>query len=679
MTPKRTPSAAIPDPELRDFLQARARDEGVDLPPMGPTPRHWPERWRAPHTEPSHYPADNRGFLRQLWRDNRLMILYATILSSVSAVGITLIPWSMGRLLDAGLEQGITSALLAPSLVFIAIMVITALAAGINEMTDIALWTGGMVKPARPLVRRLASNGRAIKREMPAGDVATTLMTDGDYIGGAMAWTPEILGSLVSTVVMVVLMMQASVQLGLIVLIGLPLVVALTIALVRPLEKRMRVTREEQGKLTTISTDAVAGLRVLRGIGGEKVYNEAFRAQNDRVRDAGIRVAPPAAMLNVIRSAGPLVFMAIITGAGALAAFDGTITVGQFVSVFGYTALLRRPISAATNTVQMYARAWVGIKKMVGLLAVPESVHSSIDEGGATALGSPESGAADYRGAEGGVEGGGAPDYPAVALTDVDSGVEVCPGRMTALVCADPDVSAAMARRLARVTDEHGVLADGVDLRTRPIDEVRKGVLLSDAHAQLFAGSLRFNVSGARAHPPRQRGVTELVYRETIETASMQEDVLHRSHPGPLDEHLVDALRIADATDVLQSLAGGLDGRLLERGRNLSGGQRQRVALARAVAQDSPVLILVEPTSAVDSHTEARIADRLSDARRGRTTVIVTASPLMLEHCDEVVVLSPEGEEVARGTHNGLHERAREGERGGLVYRSIINREVGDA
>lgn len=76
------------------------------------------------------------------------------------------------------------------------------------------------------------------------------------------------------------------------------------------------------------------------------------------MRDAGIRVAPPAAMLNVIRSAGPLLFMAVITGAGALAAYDGQITVGQFVAVFGYTALLRRLISAATNTVQMYARAW---------------------------------------------------------------------------------------------------------------------------------------------------------------------------------------------------------------------------------------------------------------------------------------------------------------------------------
>jgi ABC-type multidrug transport system fused ATPase/permease subunit len=93
-----------------------------------------------------------------------------------------------------------------------------------------------------------------------------------------------------------------------------------------------------------------------------------------------------------------------------------------------------------------------------------------------------------------------------------------------------------------------------------------------------------------------------------------------------------------------------------ERGRGLSGGQRQRLVLARAVAADPEVLVLVEPTSAVDAHTEARIAERLPRARQGRTTVVMTASPLLLHHADEVALVS-EGRVAAVGTHDDLVAR----------------------
>jgi len=113
------------------------------------------------------------------------------------------------------------------------------------------------------------------------------------------------------------------------------------------------------------------------------------------------------------------------------------------------------------------------------------------------------------------------------------------------------------------------------------------------------------------------------------------------------------ALLAAAAEDVYDALPGGWQGVLDERGRGLSGGQRQRLVLARALALDPDILVLVEPTSAVDAHTEARIAARLQEHRRGRTTVVMTASPLLLHHADSVALLR-DGRIVAQGRHEDL-------------------------
>ena len=126
---------------------------------------------------------------------------------------------------------------------------------------------------------------------------------------------------------------------------------------------------------------------------------------------------------------------------------------------------------------------------------------------------------------------------------------------------------------------------------------------------------------------------------------------------------------MASALDVLDALPDGLDGLVEERGRSYSGGQRQRLALTRALA-DPEVLVLVEPTSAVDAHTEARISSRLVMARAGRTTVVTTASPLLLGEADEV--LFPEGGRVAAsGTHHELLTSH-------AAYRDVVIRGEGD-
>ena len=126
---------------------------------------------------------------------------------------------------------------------------------------------------------------------------------------------------------------------------------------------------------------------------------------------------------------------------------------------------------------------------------------------------------------------------------------------------------------------------------------------------------------------------------------------------------IVDGL---NAEDVYDALPGGWQGRIDERGRGLSGGQRQRVVLARALGVDAPVLVLVEPTSAVDAHTEARIAERVTRLRAARTTVVCTVSPLWLHHADRVVLLDG-GRVVTEGRHEDLLA-------GDPAYRAVVAR-----
>jgi putative ABC transport system ATP-binding protein len=195
-------------------------------------------------------------------------------------------------------------------------------------------------------------------------------------------------------------------------------------------------------------------------------------------------------------------------------------------------------------------------------------------------------------------------------------------GTHLGVVAADPAMAAALLRCLGREADPDSgsITLDGVSLAEYDAEDVRTAVLVAWHEAVLFAGTVRENVSAAAA-----------------------------STDGVLDA----AIRAAAADQVAAVLPDGLDTRITERGRSLSGGQHQRIALARALAADPPVLVLHDPTTAVDAVTEAEIAERIRTLRLGRTTILVTSSPTLLAHVDRVVVLSPGGV-LAEGTHEQL-------------------------
>jgi ABC-type multidrug transport system fused ATPase/permease subunit len=204
---------------------------------------------------------------------------------------------------------------------------------------------------------------------------------------------------------------------------------------------------------------------------------------------------------------------------------------------------------------------------------------------------------------------------PAGDLVDPISGVRVTAGRLTAIAATSPAEAARIADRLGRYAD--GATLGGVPLAAAAVSEVRARILVADNEARLFSGRLRADLD------PYGTGVVE----KALETAA--------------------------ATETVEALPDGAETVVTDRGRCFSGGQQQRLRLARALIADPEVLVLVEPTNAVDAWTEARIAERLRVTRAGRTTVVCTNSPLLLSHADDVCFVDA-GRVVASGRHAGL-------------------------
>ena len=364
--------------------------------------------------------------------------------------------------------------------------------------------------------------------------------------------------------------------------------------MLRPLHKRQFAHREAVGELNSLGSDIVAGLRVLRGIGGEDSFSRRYRDESQQVRGAGVKVARIQSVLDAAQVLLPGIFIVLVVGLGAHFALRGELSAGTLVAFYGYATFLVMPLRTATEARrQADARSGCGPTGQPGALAD---------------LGCRRSHRA-----------GPAARRAAIWSIPV-SGIRARNGLLTAIVSAEPDQAAVLADRLGRYDDTSEVRYGGVTLASATRADVRSTILVSDTGAQMFTGTLREELD------PDQRRT---------------------------DEELMTAINTASAEDVLVALTEGLDSVVEEKGRSFSGGQRQRLILVRALLADPSVLVLVEPTSAVDAHTEARIADRLRDHRSGRSTVVLTSSPLLLDRVDEVIFVAA-GRVVAAGKHREL-------------------------
>ncbi|HEV7147771.1 MAG TPA: ABC transporter ATP-binding protein [Pedococcus sp.] len=548
---------------------------------------------------------------REQWRTQAL----GMVSGMLWMVSIALIPAALGKGVDEGIVARDPAALVRWALALVGLGAVAATMAAVRHFFAVHNWLYASYRGAQLTALGAERAGPALTRTMPSGEVVAVFANDVMRLGGLYDVMGRLSGAIVSYIVVGVILLAASPPLGWLVLLGGPVMLASLTLVVRPLQRRQAQQREEAGRLTTLGADTVAGLRVLRGIGGEQTFLRRYEQQSQRVRERGVRVAGIQAALDSAQVLLPGIFVVLVTWLGARQAVAGEITAGQLVAFYGYTAFLTMPLQTAIEVVDRGIRAHIAGGKMLRILAV----QPDHDQTRASAATVPPTDA---------------------DLDDPVSGTRVRGGLLTALVSVRPEESAAVADRLGRHgPGPHQTTWGGTRLQDLSIAEVRRHVVVSEPDPRLFTGVLRDQLLPAAVGAPSPDHLRDARIRSALDTAS--------------------------ALDVLDAVPDGLDGVVEERGRSYSGGQRQRLALARALLTDAPVLVLVEPTSAVDAHTEARIAQRLVDHRRGRTTVVTTVSPLMLGRADEVILLQ-DGLAVARGSHRELLENR--------AYRRIVIR-----
>ncbi|MFE9651311.1 ABC transporter transmembrane domain-containing protein [Streptomyces sp. NPDC006365] len=513
------------------------------------------------------------------------------LLGSVWFVLMALAPYLLARAIDDGLEPGDRAALIGWSAALLGMGAFNAWLSIMRHRTMTRLRMDANFRTVKVVVGHAVRLGAALSRRVGAGEVVTIGVGDVQTISGSLTVVGPGVGALVAYMVVAGLLLTLSPLLAGVVLLGIPVIAVIAGPLLGRLQSTETTYRERQSVLTARIGDLASGLRVLNGLGGKGLVADAFHRDSQRLRAQGYRVGAVTSWLQALGIGLPTVFLAVVTWLAARLAAQGQLTVGELVSVYGYVAVLVPMVAFFVECGYGISRGLVAARRVVAFLRLEPAADDGTRE---------------------------APAEPSV-LHDPESGLRVLPGRLTALAGARPAESAAVIDRLGRYA-ESAATWGGVRLDEIQLAQIRERILVADNEADLFAGTLRELVSGSR---------------------DLAEEDISR------------AVHAAAADDIVQGLPDGLDSAVDAQGRSLSGGQRQRVRLVRALLAEPEVLLAVEPTSALDAHTEAAVADRLRAGRAGRTTVVTSTSPLVLDRADTVFYLV-EGKVVASGSHHRL-------------------------
>ncbi|GAA4524305.1 ABC transporter ATP-binding protein [Brachybacterium paraconglomeratum] len=585
--------------------------------------------------------ASAPGVMRSIVRSHRRMLAVVLPLATLSEGIELLMPIVLGLVIDHGILDG-----------DLRLTVLGAVGLIVMRIIGVLLWVWTFLQSQKACMFErhrlrvgltgavLDPRSRAVQR--PAGEVLSIATADADKASDLLDMLPWVIPSLIAVLAASAYLAVSDLWLGLAMLGGIVVMVVVIRVITPTLSARYDDQQSQAAEAAATATDLVHGLRVLQGLGVQSRARATYRSRSQIALQAALVNARYSGISSGLTTLVTGTMLAAVVVLAALRTLDGALSLGVLIAVVGVARYVMGMLQGLSGAPVWWASMSTSARRVRDLYTdlgrTVDDPELSLDvltvqrddrgdaagpagaagAGVSSGAGSAAGAAAGRRGAAGGLQ------LPQLSVAD---------GEVVALACADArDADAAIDAVSGRVDA-------GARVGTTPITPADRltlrSELLVEPHAvDLFDGTLR----------------EQLATRAPLGTT----DDAHGSE-GAASSWADDALRAAGAEDLLRILPEGYDTRILDRGSNLSGGQRQRIALARAVAADAPVLVLHDPTTAVDAVTEQNIAEALIAARRrtDRATLLVTRAPALLREADRVVFMQ-DGEVAAEGAHMDL-------------------------
>ena len=449
------------------------------------------------------------------------------------------------------------------------------------------------------LYDKLSGQSAGYFESQRTGDLLARVTADVDGIQDVLLrGTDAVLGNALRLVGVVAIFIALQPLLGVIVTLPMLAVALLLTRYNGTVRPAYRAARTRLGDLSALITDRLGGIRVVQGFAREDAEAQKVGAIGRQLYDEGVRA------VTIRNRVFPLVrFVAnfgniLMLGGGVLLIARGQFTLGGLLAYRGYGRYFYGPIDDLVNINDLLQRAEASGRRIFQVLDAPVSIRQAQ---GAVPLPLPARGEISFEDVSFGYD----PAQPVLRGLNL----HVKAGERVALLGSSGAGKSTLIGLLTRTHDPQAgrVLLDGHDVRSLTLPSLRRAAALMQQDTFLFHDTVLENVRYA--------------------------------NPDAAPEEVEGALRVASALEFVNALPQGLDTLVGERGVKLSGGQRQRLAIARVLLARPAVLLLDEPTSAVDAESEAGIVEALERLMRGRTALIVTHRLSLARSADRVVVL----------------------------------------
>ncbi len=553
--------------------------------------------------------------------------LIITMVSMLILVGAQLlIPWIIQRLIALVTEQQLSldTMNIVKQLTLIAMMAF--IARGIVQflrsyMAHIAGW--GVVSDARKFVyEHIQKLSLHFYEDKQTGQLMSRVVNDTDLFERMISHAlPDVLINVITFVGITVVLAILNWRLTLYSMAPIPLIILALIAFSKFVRPAFRHRQQQVGELNAVLNDSIAGIREIKAFNRESEQLERVEIGIENYRISLLNALRLMAIFQPFIDFATSIGQLIVIFFGGRMALQGVLSVADLVAFFLYLEMFYQPIRALGMSWENIQESMAGFDRVEELLSEEPDVTNPQNP-----IPLPKN-----------IQGHLKLDNVSFSYTETETileniNLDIPPANVVALVGPTGVGKSTLASLLPRFydVDTGSVKLDGIDIRALNVDDLRSKISIVLQDVFLFHGSVKENILFGNPHAT--------------------------------DEEIIHAAKIANADEFITSLPEGYNTIIGERGVKLSGGQRQRISIARAVLKNTPILILDEATSSVDTETELLIQQALERLMEGRTTIVIAHRLSTIRNADKIVVLKGK-EIIEQGKHlellnnEGLYKR----------------------